>query len=160
MKKLRQEKNAAKKALRQARSQAENEDTVRELSVKFHRLLRLHSKSKKASLKAKLNLEALKARKECERSLWKFVAHLFSEDDSSTLPSFDHQSAESYFTKVYNSSSHSYTKPDWLPQPPSASTPFKEDPISQSEVEEVIKYSRSSSSPSPLDQVSYQVLKH
>ena len=61
LKNLRREKSEAKRALKQARRQPQSEGTVRELSVKFHRLLRLHSKAKKASLKARLNLEALTA---------------------------------------------------------------------------------------------------
>ena len=160
LKKLMRENNAAKKALRQARSHTENDDVVHILSIKFHRLLRLHSKTKRASLKAKINLEALKARKECHRSFWQFSSALFNDDDSPTIPCFDHKSAESYFTKVYDSSPHSYTRPDWLPIPPTATTQFNEDPISQREVEEIIKQSKSSSSPSPLDHVSYKVLKH
>ena len=47
LKELRREKNAVKKVLRHARSQVQNEDVVHELSVKFHRLLRLNSKTKK-----------------------------------------------------------------------------------------------------------------
>ena len=84
MKKLRKEKNMAKKDLRRARRLAGNEEAVRELSVKFHTLLRLHSKEKKASMKTRMNLEAFKARSECQRSFWRFASKLFSEDDSST----------------------------------------------------------------------------
>lgn len=107
-----------------------------------------------------MNLEAFKTRKECQRSFWRFASQLFKEDDSSAIRCFDQLSAESYFTKVYDSSPHSYTKRDWLPQPSPLTTSFNEDPISQTEVEAVIKHSRSSSSPSPLDQVSYKVLKY
>lgn len=46
LKELRREKNAVKKELRRARPQVQNEDVVCELSVKFYRLLRLHSKAK------------------------------------------------------------------------------------------------------------------
>ena len=160
LKNIRKEKNAAKKDLRRARRQAGNEDAVRELSVKFHRLIRLHSKAKKASLKARMNLEAFKARRECQRSFWKFASQLFSEDDSPTIPCFNQESAESFFTEVYDSHPRSYTRPAWLPQPSPVTTPFNEDPISQREVEDVIRRSRSSSSPSPLDLISYNVLKH
>ena len=132
---------------------------VHELSVKFHRLLRLHSKAKKASLKARLNLEALTVRRECQKSFWRFASQLFSEDNSSTAPGFDQESAESFFAEVYDSSSRSYTRPPWLPQPPPATTTFNEDPISTREIEEVIRHSRSSSSPSPLDCILYKVLK-
>ena len=88
------EKSEAKKALKQVRRQLQSEGMVRELSVKFHQLLRLYSKAKKASLKARLNLEALTARRECQKSFWRFASQLFSEDDSSAAPSFDQESAE------------------------------------------------------------------
>ena len=54
LKKLRKEKNAAKKDLRQARRQTNNKEVVEELSRKFYRLLRLHNKEKKVSLQAKM----------------------------------------------------------------------------------------------------------
>ena len=60
---------------------------------------------------------------------------------------------------MYDSSSRSYTRPPWLPQPPPATTTFNKDPISPREIKEVIRRSRSSSSPSPLDGISYKVLK-
>ena len=159
LKNLRRENNMAKKDLKQARRQSENEEVVRELSVKFYRLLRLHSKAKKASRKSIRNLEALKARKECQRSFKRFAFQLFSDDYSSIIPDFNQESAESYFTEVYNSSPRSYTRPSWLPQAPPVTNPFNEYPISQREVEEVIKRSRSSSSPCPLDHISYTLFK-
>ena len=79
---------------------------------------------------------------------------------STTTPTFDKESAESYFQEVYDASSHSYTRPDWLPESPPPTTAFNEDPISRSEVEEVIKHTRSTFSASPLDQVSHRALKH
>ena len=79
---------------------------------------------------------------------------------STTTPTFDKESAESYFQEVYDASSHSYTRPDWLPESPPPTTAFNEDPISRSEVEEIIKHMRSTFSASPLDQVSHRALKH
>jgi len=64
------EKNATRKDLRRAKKQTQDEEAVRELSIKFHKLLRLHSKSKKASLQTKVNLEAFKGRREYVRSFW------------------------------------------------------------------------------------------
>ena len=107
-----------------------------------------------------MNLEALKARSECHRSFWRFTRQLFSEDDSTTAPGFDQKSAESYFAEVYSSTPTSYTRPPWLPKASPVSTTFNEGPITEQELNEAISHSSSSSTPSPLDQVSYKVLKH
>ena len=61
LKDLRKKKNMAKKALRQSKHHPGNEEAAHELSVKFHKLLRLHSKAKKTSLKARMNSETYKA---------------------------------------------------------------------------------------------------
>ena len=132
---------------------------VHELSVKFHQLLRLH-KAIKTSLNARINSETFKSIKECQQSFWRFASKLFNEEDSSTIPCIDQQSAESYFSEVYGSSSRSYTRTTRLSQPPLTTIPFNKDPISQREVKEIILRSRSSSSPSPLDHISYNILKH
>ena len=47
---------------------------------------------------------------------------------------------------------------DWLSEPPLPSTAFNDEPIAN-EISVVIKHTKSSSSPSPIDQVSYRVLK-
>ena len=107
-----------------------------------------------------MNSETFKARKECQPSFWTFVSKLFNEEDSYTIACFDQQPAESYFSEVYDSSPRSYTRPRWLPQPPPVIIPFNKNPISKSEVEEIIMRSRSSSSPSFLDHISYNILKH
>ena len=70
-----------------------NEEAAHELSVKFHQLLRLHNKAKKTSLKARMNSETFKLRKECQQSFWKFESKIFNEEDSSTIPCFNQQSS-------------------------------------------------------------------
>ena len=59
-----QQKNEARRELRAARRDGRDQITIREVARKFHTLIRLHSKTK---LKAKFNLEAGKARRECAR---------------------------------------------------------------------------------------------
>ena len=61
-----------------------------------------------------------------------------SEGDSPTIPCFNQESAESFFTEVYDSCPR-YTRPAWLPQPSPVTMPFNEEPILQREVEEVIR---------------------
>ena len=161
LKNLTKERNAARKDLRRAKRQAQDEEAVREHSIKFHKLLRLHSMSKKASLQAKVNLEAFKARRECARSFWRFASNLLDEEESSTMyiPILQQEKADTFFTNVYDSHPKQFPRPSWLPEPPAPTTPFDEGPITLKEIEKVIKHSRKSSSPHPLDQISYTVLK-
>ena len=58
----------AKKDFRQAKHHPGSEEAAHEPSVKFHKLLRLHNKAKKTSLKVRMNSETFKARKECQQS--------------------------------------------------------------------------------------------
>ena len=64
-----------------------------------------------------------------------------------------------YFQKVYSSEPHHFTKPSWMPAPAPPQYPMGMDPISMEELSLAIKRSRPSSSPSPIDQISYRVFK-
>ena len=107
----------------------------------FNKFLQLHSKSKKASLHTKVNLEAFKARRECARSFWRFTSNLLDEEESSTSPSFNQETAETFFTNVYDSHPKQFSQPSWLPEPPAPITPFDEGSITLKEIEKVIKHS-------------------
>ena len=60
---------------------------------------------------------------------------------------------------MYSSSPRQFQRPEWLPTMKPPQYPFNDDPITISEIKEVIKRTKSSSAPSPLDRVSYQVFK-
>ena len=91
------------------------------------------------------------------------IAVKILDDDrpSNTIPAFNSQAAESFITNI------SIVVPlspfsdlsTWLqnlqPQP---TYEFDDEPIITKEVIQVIKNNRSSSSPSPIDQVPYRVL--
>ena len=134
------------------------EEAVHELSVKFYKLLRLY-KAKKTSLKARMNSETFKARKGCQQSFWRFASKLFNEEDSSIFLALTNSQQNltslRYMTAVPD---HTLDQPGYDNPPP---LPFisMRDPISQREIEEINVRSRSSSTPSPLDHVSY-ILKH
>ena len=100
LKRLTNEKNKARRDLRRARRQSTDKEAVRNLSNKCHKLLRLHNKATKAFLQAKLNLEALKAKRDCARSFWRFASNIFSEKESLTFPFF---AQETFFSQAYSS---------------------------------------------------------
>ena len=52
-----------------------------------------------------------------------------------------------------------FQTPSWLPEAQCPQIPFKDDNITQSEVEMTVKQSRNKASPSPVDQTGYIVFK-
>ena len=98
-------------------------------------------------------------RQECYQNFWKFAKSLLDKySTSQTLPQFSPEAC-AYFTQTYHSSPHEYVQPNWMPSPACPILPFDEDPITLCEIESVVKHTRIGSSPSPLDQVSYRILK-
>ncbi len=161
LKDLTQQKNESRKRMRKARREGCDEATIRTIAKEFHKLLRLHSKEKKGQVKTKAKIEALKARKECARNFWRFAAKILDDDESNDAkPTFSAETAESYFTKVYSCDPKTFSRPDWLPAPTPPETHFNEDAISTDEITEVIRRSKSKSSPSPIDRIPYQIFKH
>ena len=159
LKKLTAEKNEARKQFRQARASTDN-TVVKELAQKFYRLVRLHSAEKKILLKSKCRLEALKARRKCSRAFWHYAASVLDGEGENIVPNFDVYEAEEFFTKNYAAGPQNFSQPDWLPSPPSPSVDFNTDGISTEEITRVIRYTKSRSSPSPLDRISYKILKN
>ena len=108
---------------------------------------------------ARLNLEAGKARRECVRCFWKFAAKILDGRDELPEPDFSAEEAESFFREVYSSSPREFQRPTWLPPTDPPQSAFNYDTITISEVSRIIKRSKSSSSPSPIDRVSYKIFK-
>ena len=52
----------ARRELKAARREGKDEGVIKEVARKFHQLIRLHSKAKREQMRARLNLEARKAR--------------------------------------------------------------------------------------------------
>ena len=65
----------------------------------------------------------------------------------------------SYFSRVYSSSPHVFVDPPWLPRAPDPGGVFNIAEFEVEEIEEAVRRSRSSSTPSPLDQIGYRVFK-
>ena len=100
-----------------------------------------------------------KARHHCHKNFWKFVNTLLdSIDDGKTDPSFTKEAAQ-YFRAIYKSTPNIFLKPNWMPPVCTAKEEFDLGPIQEWEVKLVIKRARSSSSPSPYDQISYLILQ-
>ena len=159
LKRLTAQKNEARKRFRQAKKSTASESNIGLLAQEFYRLVRLHSAEKRLHLKSRCRLEALKARRECNKSFWKFAEKLFDAECVGVEPQFGAKQAEEYFRKVYSADPCSFTQPEWLPSSPPLSVDFNTDPISVEEISLVIKRAKSKSASSPLDRVSYHILK-
>ena len=158
-KKPTQEKNTARRELRAAKREGKEKGTIKEIATKFHQLIRLHSKAKREQLRSRLNLEAGKARQECAKNFLRFAAKIFDGEDETPEPAFSAEDAESFFKEVYSTSPRPFQRPSWLPEANSPHCAFNDDPITTSEISGVIKRINSSSSPSPIDRVSYRLFK-
>ena len=75
------------------------------------------------------------------------------------MPDFSEDEAFRFFSDTYSSTPKEFEKPDWMPIPKPPSVEFEVDLIVPEEVRIVIKRSKSASSPSPFDQIPYQIFK-
>ena len=155
-------KNEARKALRKARMQDESESVILSLSVKFLSLLRDHSRLRCESAQGLHSKEAKFARGKCHQNFWRYAKGLLDGSATSQItPDFSASTAHAYFTEVYKSSPYQFETPSWMPSPqlPVSDSTMSMSPITQEELSPIIKKSKSSSAPSPLDQISYTIIK-
>ena len=100
------------------------------------------------------------ARSKCHQNIHKFAKSLFdTSDDSDISPQFGKSDAECFFREVYSSGPRNFIHPEWLPTPAPPQYEFNCEAISIQEVTEAIRHTRSTSTPSPLDQISYTIFK-
>ena len=155
-------KNEARQALRRVRRQEESVSTIQSLSGNFLSLLREHSKLKRKSSRRLQDKEASIVREECHHNFWRYAKCLLDGDTTSqSTPNFSARAAYSFFSEVYMSSPHQFETPSWMSSPPSPVSDCSMDmsPVSPEELTRVIRKSKSSSAPSPLDRISYTILK-
>lgn len=148
---MKTEKISVKKQLRQLRRTPSSAEKVRLLAHEFHVLVRRHSKLAKDAKKMAAKAHAKKPRKECHKDLHKFSRKIL-EDDSRA-------EAQSFFTDTYSTSPQNFHRPSWMLQPPPPSIPMTYSQFTIEELRSVITKMKSSSSPSPVDQILYTVLK-
>ena len=154
------EKNATKKRLRQMRRNGTNRDEVKLLACEFHNLVRTHSRLNKILKGSERNAKQKQQRKDCHKDLHKFARNILNEESYTSIePAFSQQEAYTYFTNVYSASHESFTTPSWMPEPPAPSVDLDTRAFSAEEIAYTISRSKSSSSPSPVDQIPYIVLK-
>ena len=84
---------------------------------------------------------------------------LDDKNAETTQHTFSKEEAHSYFSSVYSSSPHVLVDPPWLARALDPGVLFNITEFEVEEIDETAKRSRSSSAPSPLDQISYRIIK-
>ena len=156
-----QQKNEARSKLRKAKREGSTSTTaIKELASSFFHLVRMHSIAKRQVRTCEKRCSERKQRKMCHHNFWKFSKQLLDDNcGSNTDPQFSKSDAESYFREIYSSGPRNFAHPEWLPSPSLPQHEFNCEDISLDEVRRVIKRSKSSSTPSPHDQISYNIFK-
>ena len=158
---LRKERNNLRNELRHAKKLGLNADSISSLASKFHLLLRQYKRTNRSLCKSVSNNTAEYDRKECAKHFNRFAANVLDGDDNllSAEPEFDAATAESYVRKVYHTELRVFQKPQWLQDAPPPQLPFNDSLFVLGELNIAIKKTKSSSPPSPHDQVPYLVFK-
>ena len=150
LKKALTEKNAAKKKLRQLRRAGSDPETVKQLASEFHSLVRAHSRLSKAAKGLERKESQKQQRKECRKDLYKFAKKILNDEAyTSTEPPFTAAEAEAYFNQVYSTSPATFTRPLWMPEPPSPSTGLDVSAFTEEELSLIISRLNSSHVPVP-----------
>ena len=154
-------KNEARSKLRKVqRESSMSTTTIKELATSFFQLVREHSTTKRQVCKQGKRSSGKKARQMCHRNIWKFPKQLLDDEcGSDTSPQFNKSEAEAFFRETYSSGPRNFVHPEWLPKPSLPECEFNCENISLEEVRRAIQRTKSSSTPSPLDQISYNILK-
>ena len=160
LKEVQMEKNEVKKKLRRLRREGNSPEEVRVLACEFHHLIRKHSKLSRKEKRADNQVNQNQQRKECHRNLHAFAKKILNDDSHTSIqPTFSKHEAESFFTSTYSATPKTFTRPSWMPEPSSPKIPMDTSEFTEEEVSHIIAKSKATSTPSPVDQIPYLVLK-
>ena len=161
LKRLRSEKNALLRKVREAKQQNCCEDALKLISTQFHKLICQHSKMKQALSKAQSKFSAIEANKLYKKNFWSFSKSLLEDEMSNVAPNFSAEEEYQFFSSTYSKPSNVSTNPfpsDFC-KPNCPEKSFDIRLISYEEVYKKIRSTRNHSAPSPLDGIPYIVLK-
>ena len=161
LKSVTEKKKQLKKAFKDAKRANASKEVIAELAKEYHHCVRLHSKLVNVRRKRVEQQNVKATRNDFVRNFWKFSSRLLdkSVDSSETQPSCSAEEAHSYFSNEYSAQQHTFSQPSWLPTAPEPQHPLQCDEIQEDELLRVLRKARSGSTPSPIDQVPYSILK-
>ena len=98
-------------------------------------------------------------RRECHCDIHQFARRILDEDNYASIQSsFSQEQAEEYFSRVYSATPKTFSHPEWMPKCPQPFVHMTTAPFTE-EVRGVISGLKSSSAPSPADQIPYTIIK-
>ena len=160
IKKVREMKNKLKRDFRNAKKRNAPKEELAECAKSYHQCLRELNRLLKETNDRGDEKNAASTRNKFNHNFWKFTKNLLDDENvETTQPTFSKEEAHSYFSRVYSSSPHVFVDPPWLPRAPDPGVVFNIAEFEVEEIEEAVRRSRSSSTPSPLDQIGYRVFK-
>ena len=160
LKQVTAQKKTTKNELKKAKREGQPTSILASLTIKLLSFIRKHSHLKKTSNKLQAKSQSWKAHQSCYKHVWRFTSDLLDNDPCKDVsPSFNSETATSFFSKIYVSHPTTFHKPLWMPTPKPPTYNFPNDPISDEELHEVIRRVSSISAPSPFDQIPYSVFK-
>ena len=160
IKELTAEKKATKRELRQLRRSGSSPEEVRLLATKFHLLVRQHSKLTKDAKTLTSRASAKQMRREWHKDIHRFARRVLDDECFTAIkPSFTKEQAEEFFSRVYSTSPKTFERPSWMPECPPPTIEMTTAPFTEEEIWNVISKLKSSSSPSPADQIPYSIFK-
>ena len=160
LKALKEEKKQTKKQLRALRRDGTQPEQVRALARSFHSLVQRYSKLSREAHQAEKKRNRQSERRACHKNFWQYARSVLDEDGHTSIPpAFTRETAESHYKSTYGATAKSFSQPTWMPSVPTPSVPFVEESITADEVQQVIQKCKATSTPGPVDQMSYRVFK-
>ena len=141
LKNLKECKNEARWKLQQARrSHDHSPDQIKSIAINFFNLVRSYSKLKQMSVKLEERQARNSMRAQCHHHFWRFTKQLLDEKSSDMCePAFSEAQATQFFSEVYHSEPHQFSKPAWMPSAKPPTVSFDCGEISLDEVMKAVK---------------------
>ena len=159
LKQLRADKNTVRRKFREAVRNCEPKSIISSLASEYHKLVRMHSKLRQASICETTIKSIEKERSRCARDIWKFSNDLLDENKNTSVdPTFTRETCDSFFHATYsNNSDIPIEVAPWMTPRQLPTTPFNLLEFSLEEIQNRLKTCRNGSAPGPIDQIPYQI---
>ena len=161
LKSVTERKKQLRKDFKKAKRANAPKEVIADLAKQYHQCVRLHSKLTDVRRKSDEQKNMSAIRKEYTRNFWKFSRKLLekSAESSDIQSNCSAEEAHSFFSAEYSAQQHTFIRPPWMPPAPETPHPLHCKEIREEELMRALRKARSGSSPSPIDQVPYRVLK-
>lgn len=160
LKSIRNEKNEVRRAYRSAIRSEQPRNVIVQLATQYHLLVRKHNKVQRDHIQRDFNKRMKAEQHRFTKDIWKYCKSLLDDHHSAIDPSFTKDQAQEFFETTYsNGRDTTFETPSWMSQRKRPFLDFDFDPISLDEIKHQVKKCRNGSAPSPVDQISYIIMK-